>query len=100
MDSWHTELTVAQVATRTALLEECSDAASVCEDGVLASGQTSSVVQWNIYTVRPAVFAALVDCKASVRTFDSPVCGAVCRACQVRFSLRSCKKRCADALRA
>jgi hypothetical protein len=71
-----------------------------CEDGVLASGQTSSVAQWKISTVRPAVIAALVDLQQSVRPFDSPVCGAVCRACQVRFSLGSCKKRCADVLRA
>jgi hypothetical protein len=63
MDSWHTELTV---ALRTALLEECFDAASVYEDGVLASGQTSSVVQWKISTVRPAVIAALVDLQQSV----------------------------------
>jgi hypothetical protein len=46
-------------------------------DGVLASGQTSSVVQWKISMVRPAVIAAPVSLHESVRWFDSPVCGIV-----------------------
>jgi hypothetical protein len=61
VQSWTRGTPELRVATRTALLEECFDAASVCEDGVLVSGQTSSAVQSTLSMVRPAVIAAPVN---------------------------------------